>query len=48
MMDTLAHGPISGGVTFFQVLPLSRVTWISPSSVPAQIVFESTGLGAIV
>ena len=27
----------AGGVTSFQVLPPSRVTWIRPSSVPAQI-----------
>jgi len=25
------------GVTFFQLLPPSRVTWTSPSSVEAQI-----------
>ena len=48
MIETFAHGPISGGVTFFQLLPLSRVTWIRPSSVPAQMVLLSTGLGAMV
>ena len=37
MMDTFAHGPIAGGVTSFQVTPLSAVMWISPSSVPTQM-----------
>ena len=47
-MEIFHHGPMAGGVTSRQVRPLSRVTWIRPSSVPAQRVFESTGLGAIV
>ena len=44
--ETLLHGVSSGGVTFFQVLPPSRVTWIRPSSVPAQIVLTSLCDGA--
>src|SRR4051812_47053723 len=35
---TLLQGVSSGGVTFFQFLPPSRVTQSRPSSVPAQIV----------
>ncbi len=29
---------MAGGVTLFQFLPSSRVTWIKPSSVPTQTV----------
>src|SRR5882672_10389473 len=32
-----------GGVTFAQVLPLSRVTWMRPLLVPAQITPAVTG-----
>src|SRR4029079_1290153 len=37
-----------GGVTFDHVLPLSRVTWISPVLVPAQMTPAVTGDGASV
>jgi len=42
MIDTFAQGPRSGGVTSVQVVPPFLVTWISPSSVPTQIVSTST------
>src|SRR6267142_2704195 len=45
-MDTLAQGPSCGGVTSVQALPPSRVTWTRPSSLPAQMIFASTGDGA--
>jgi hypothetical protein len=32
--DTLLQGVSAAGVTFFHVRPSSKVTWISPSSVP--------------
>ena len=48
MIETFAHGVSCGGVTLCQVFPPSRVTWISPSSVPAQMVPISTYDGAIV
>src|ERR1700681_3151923 len=35
MMETLLQGLSCGGVMFCQVLPASRVMWMSPSSVPA-------------
>ena len=44
--ETLLHGVSAGGVTFFHVLPPSRVTWIRPSSVPAQSTFTSRFEGA--
>jgi hypothetical protein len=37
------HSGIPFGVTFCQVLPSSRVTWMSPSSEPAQSTPFSTG-----
>jgi hypothetical protein len=37
MMDTRVNSPSVGGVTSVQVLPPSRVRWMSPSSDPAQI-----------
>ncbi len=48
MTDTFAHGPTPGGVTSFQVTPLSAVTWISPSSVPTQMRLMSWYDGATV
>ena len=49
MIETLLHGrPAPGGVTSVQLRPPSRVTWISPSSVPTQILFASRSDGAIV
>src|SRR6478609_5836497 len=44
MLKMRVHGFMAGGVTLFQVAPPSRVTWIWPSSVPAQIVVGDTGL----
>ena len=43
---TLLQGIRSGGVMFFQFFPPSRVTQMSPSSVPAQIVFTFLNDGA--
>src|ERR1700674_2946210 len=45
-MQTLSHGFNFGGVTFCQLFPPSRVMWIKPSSVPAQIVSTSLNEGA--
>src|SRR5512144_2268659 len=39
------HGLISPGVTFLHVAPPSTVTWMLPSSVPAQRIFTSRGEG---
>ena len=36
-MSTVPHSGMSLGVTFVQWAPPSVVSWISPSSVPAQI-----------
>ena len=47
-IETLAHGTSADGVTSFHVVPPSRVTWISPSSVPAQMTLPSTAEGATV
>src|SRR5207245_9151550 len=47
-MLTLLHSETLGGVTFCQVLPASFVTWMFPSSVPAQITPSRTCDGAIV
>ena len=44
--DTLLQGVSAGGVTFFQLLPPSVVTWMSPSSLPAQMTLALRGLGA--
>ena len=46
--DTLAQGVSCGGVTSVNVRPPSRVTWISPSSVPAHRSCSSSGDGAMV
>ena len=48
MSDTFAHGVFvcSGGDTSFQCSPPSAVTWINPSSVPAQMTPTSRGEGA--
>ena len=47
--ETFSHDLSSGGVTFCHVLARRFVvTWISPSSVPAQIVFTSLYDGATV
>src|SRR5579872_5109819 len=43
---TLLHGVSSGGVTFFQLAPPSRVVQINPSSVPAHNVFSDLNEGA--
>ena len=45
MLKMRVHGLIAGGVTFVHVAPPSIVTWILPSSVPAQIVLMSRGDG---
>src|SRR5215471_4292948 len=48
MIEILLHGRdlIAAGVTSFHVLPPSKVTWISPSSLPAQMIFSFTYDGA--
>src|SRR5580692_2470593 len=43
---TLLQGINSGGVTFFQFTPASRVVQIKPSSVPAHKVFSDLNDGA--
>src|SRR3989304_5217504 len=43
-----AKSPTSFGVTFFQLVPPLRVTWISPSSDPVQITPLAIGDSAIV
>ena len=48
MALTWIHSGIPLGVTFRQVLPPSRVTWIRPSSEPVQIVPGSRGDSATV
>src|SRR5579872_6290207 len=45
--ETLLQSVIAGGVTLLQLLPPSRVRWISPSSVPAQMVSACKGEGPI-
>src|SRR5688500_2803518 len=40
------YSGMSGGPTFVQFLPPSRVTWIRPSSEPVQMRFSSRGDGA--
>src|SRR2546425_12551351 len=47
-MLTLLHCDTLGGVTFCHVWPASFVTWMFPSSVPAQITPSRTRDGAIV
>ena len=48
MSDTFAQGPSAAGVTLLHSLPPFRVTWINPSSVPAQMTAASIGEGATV
>ena len=48
MIEMRGHSPIPLGVTFAQLFPASRVTWINPSSDPAQITPACTGDSAIV
>ena len=48
MSETFIHDVRAGGVTFVHDFPPSFVTWMRPSSVPAQIRFPSFGEGAIV
>src|SRR6266702_3061038 len=43
MIETSEKGRIAAGVTFFHVLPSSRDTWSSPSSLPAHRTPRSTG-----
>src|SRR5262245_22796758 len=45
MLKMRVHGLIAGGVTFFHVAPPSMVTWMTPSSVPAQMTLTSRGDG---
>src|SRR5690242_7031406 len=45
MLKMRVHALICGGVTFFHVAPPSIVTWILPSSVPAQMTLRSRGDG---
>lgn len=41
MSDTLLQAVRPGGVTSTHVFPPSKVRWMRPSSVPAQITFTS-------
>src|SRR5436190_23671556 len=45
MLKMRVHGLIAGGVTLVQVVPASRVTWMLPSSEPAQRTASDRGLG---
>src|SRR4029079_13082527 len=45
MLKMRVHGVICGGVTLAHVAPPSFVTWMWPSSVPAQRIFTSFGDG---
>src|ERR1044071_8819219 len=45
MLKMRVHGLICGGVTFVHFAPPSVVTWMLPSSVPAQRTFTSRGDG---
>ena len=45
ILNMRAHGFITGGVTFVHLAPPSIVTWIMPSSVPAQSTLMSRGDG---
>ena len=47
MFCTRPPGGRSGGVTFFHVFPLSRVTCTGPSLAPTQITPRSIGDSAI-
>src|SRR5262245_45804787 len=46
MLKIRVHGLICGGVTSVHLTPPSIVTWMLPSSVPAQSTFTSRGDGA--
>ncbi len=46
-MLTVLHGGIAGGVTLVQLPPSLRVRWISPSSVPTQIIPLASGDSAM-
>src|SRR5512143_2517653 len=45
MLKMRVQGLIAGGVTLVQRTPPSMVTWMLPSSVPAQITVTSRGEG---
>src|SRR4029078_6965373 len=45
MLKILVHGLICGGVTFVHFAPPSVVTWMLPSSVPAQMTLMLFGEG---
>jgi hypothetical protein len=45
MLKMRVHGLIEGGVTLVHAMPPSRVTWMLPSSVPAQRMASECGLG---
>src|SRR5437867_9289652 len=45
MLKIRVHGLMAGGVTFVQFAPRSVVTWMLPSSVPAQSTRRSRGEG---
>ena len=45
MLKMRVHGLIDGGVTLVHVMPPSRVTWMLPSSLPAQRMASERGLG---
>src|SRR5512146_2871190 len=45
MLKIRVHALIAGGVTLLQWSPPSIVTWMLPSSVPAQITARSRGEG---
>src|SRR6478735_12431595 len=44
MLNTRAHGFTEGGVTLVQFAPPSVVTWMTPSSLPVQMILMSRGL----
>src|SRR5690349_7894426 len=45
MLKMRVHALIEGGVTLVHVAPPSRVTWMVPSSVPAQMIASERELG---
>src|SRR5581483_135738 len=45
MLNTRAQGRTEGGVTFVDFFPASVVTWMLPSSVPAQSTLMLRGEG---
>ena len=50
MLKMRVHGLIAGGVTFVHFAPPSVVTWMLPSSVPAQstLMFRGDGDSAVI